>query len=137
MFIGSVFLGIKEYLAKSKYEYFNDELIVLLTSAKMEYLGLTSIQSTVKHHTPFNSQVFQSIYKLSEFSDFLLGIVLLEIFYAFATSVLLFLTLNKVKKNNLLSFLFSFGFLLFMSFSAAIKSTTRSFFICSHHLFDY
>ncbi len=127
LFIGSVFLGIKEYLAKSKYEYFNDELIVLLTSAKMEYLGLTSIQSTVKHHTPFNSQVFQSIYKLSEFSDFLLGIVLLEIFYAFATSVLLFLTLNKVKKNNLLSFLFSFGFLLFMSFQLLLNRQLAHF----------
>lgn len=115
IFVGSVTLGSKEYLAKSKFEYFNDELIVLLTSAKMEYLGLTSIQSTTNHHTPFISQVFQSIFKLSEFSDFLLGFVLLEIFYAFVTSVFLFLTLNKVKKNNMLSILFSFVFLVFLS----------------------
>ena len=127
LFLGSIILGTQEYLSKSKYEYFNDELIVLFTSARMEYLDLTSIESTIKHHTPFNSQVFQFIFKISEFSDFLLGIVLLEIFYAFATSILLFITLNKIKKNNLLSTLFSFGFLVFMSFQLLLNRQLAHF----------
>ncbi len=127
LFLGSIILGTQEYLSKSKYEYFNDELIVLLTSAKMEYLDLTSIESTIKHHTPFISQVFRFIFKISEFSDFLLGIVLVEIFFAFGTSVLLFITLNKINKNNLLSTLFSLGFLVFMSFQLLLNRQLAHF----------
>ena len=93
----------------------------------MEYLDLTSIESTIKHHTPFNSQVFRFIFKISEFSDFLLGIVLVEIFFAFGTSVLLFITLNKINKNNLLSTLFSLGFLVFMSFQLLLNRQLAHF----------
>ena len=127
LFLGSIILGTQEYLSKSKYEYFNDELIVLFTSARMEYFDLTSIESTIKHHTPFNSQVFRFIFKISEFSDFLLGIVLVEIFFAFGTSVLLFITLNKINKNNLLSTLFSLGFLAFMSFQLLLNRQLAHF----------
>ena len=111
----SFVLGIKEFISKTKYEYFNDELIVLLTSARMKYLDLTSIQSTIKHHTPFNSQIFKIVFDISEYSEFLTGIVMLEIIYSLITSVLLFFTLNKINKNNLLSLIFSSGFLIFMS----------------------
>jgi hypothetical protein len=113
-FYGS-FIGLSKYLSKGNFDYFNDELIQIFTAAKMHYLNFSSINSTLKHHTPINSELFQLIFKVSDFNNFHLGIVVLETTFAIITTLLFYFVLKKLGNNTFINFIFSFVYITFLS----------------------
>ena len=106
LLITSVIFGIFKLQSRSKYEYYNDELIQIFTAAKSHYFEITSIQAALLNHTPINSQLFKVIFQFSEFKNFEFGLVILEIIFALITTLIIFNILNTISKKKLLLTLF-------------------------------
>ncbi len=115
LFLISYFLSYVEYQSKSKYEIFNDELIQIFTSAKMFYYDQTSMQAAWNQHTPIVGDLFKNIYRVSEYGDYILGLVVLEGLFSLVTSLFLYFLLLTIKDSKLIAFFFSAFFLLYMS----------------------
>lgn len=115
LFLYGFFIGIGKYKSKGEYDYFNDELIQVFTAAKMNYFDLSTISSTLNHHSPINAELFELIFIFSHFSKFNIGLILLETISAFLASALLLFLLNKISFNSVLSLIFSIVYLTFFS----------------------
>ena len=115
LLITSVIFGIFKLQSRSKYEYYNDELIQIFTAAKSHYFEITSIQAALLNHTPINSQLFKVIFQFSEFKNFEFGLVILEIIFALVTTLIIFNILNTISKKTVVNFVFSFSYLVFIS----------------------
>ncbi len=113
--IVSILLGFIKLQSRSKFEYFNDELIQVITAAKSYYFNYTSIESTLLNHTPINSQIFSSIFRFSDFKNFDFGLVILETIFATLTTLIIILILNSFSNKNFVNFLFSIFYLIFIS----------------------
>ena len=109
------FLSYVEFQSKSKYEIFNDELIQIFTSAKMFYYDQTSMQAAWNQHTPIVGDLFKNIYRVSDYENYFLGLVVLEGLFSLVTSSILYFLLLKIKDRKIVAFFFSSFFLLYLS----------------------
>ena len=125
--LSSIILGIIKFQSKSKFEYFNDELIQIMTAAKSYYFNLTSIESALLNHTPINSQIFRFIFQFSDFKNFDFGIVILETIFATSTTLIIFLILNSFSNKHIVNFLFSFFYLVFISSNLLLNRIIAQF----------
>jgi len=125
--LSSIILGIIKFQSRSKFEYFNDELIQIMTAAKSYYFSFTSIESALLNHTPINSQIFRFIFQFSDFKNFDFGIVILETIFATFTTLIIFLILNSFSNKHIVNFLFSFFYLIFISSNLLLNRIIAQF----------
>lgn len=123
----SVLLGFIKFQSRSKFEYYNDELIQVFTAAKIHYFNFTSIESTLLNHTPINSQIFSSIFQFSNFKNFDFGLIILETIFATLTTLIIFLILNLYSNKRFVNFLFSIFYLIFISSNLLLNRIIAQF----------
>ena len=63
----------------------------------MFYYDQTSMQAAWNQHTPIVGDLFKNIYRVSDYENYFLGLVVLEGFFSLVTSSILYFLLLKIK----------------------------------------
>lgn len=113
--------------SKSIFEYFNDELIQIFTSAKMYYYDLTTLSSGINHHSPIIPQIYKFIFYLDDYPNFSIGLILIHSIFALISVLLFSYTLKFLSLKNKTNIIFVFSYFIFLSSNLLLNRILAQF----------